>query len=330
MEGVRNVLRSGSARTARGLKISALAVALLAGASAQAMAAESSASPARTSAPVAAPVPPSTTSSEARAPAHGTATSDLPRARPVPGGIALVEVGAANGTRAPVVTHAGRRVLVRAHEGRWLAIIGLPLDTPVGTDSIVVADAGGAKRTVPFAVENRDYVTQRLKVAPKHVDLSPEALARSTREREHLSKVLGTWSDTPPPTITLQAPVPGPRSSSFGSRRVFNDQPRNPHTGMDIAAGTGTPIAAPAAGVVVDTGDYFFNGNTVIVDHGQGWLTLYCHLSRIDVKPGDRVAVGDRLGLVGATGRVTGPHLHWGVSLNRAWVDPELMLAEQP
>jgi murein DD-endopeptidase MepM/ murein hydrolase activator NlpD len=328
MEDVRNVLRSGSARAARGPKIPTLVVALLVGASAQVNAVESPAPRAR--APAAAPTPRSNAASEARAPTSADATSDLPRARPVPGGIAIVDLGAANEARAPVVTHAGRRVLVRAHEGRWLAIVGLPLDTPVGTDSIVVSDGGGTKRTLTFAVESREYVTQRLKVEPKHVDLSPEALARSTREREHLSKVLGTWTDAPPPTITLQAPVPGPRSSSFGSRRVFNDQPRNPHTGMDIAAATGTPIAAPAAGVVVDTGDYFFNGNTVIVDHGQGWLTLYCHLSRIDVKPGDRVAVGDRLGLVGATGRVTGPHLHWGVSLNRAWVDPELMLAAVP
>jgi murein DD-endopeptidase MepM/ murein hydrolase activator NlpD len=254
---------------------------------------------------------------------------DLPRARPVPGGIALVDVGP-TAEPPPVVTRDGRRVLVRADGGRWRAVVGIPLEARAGKDSIVVRTREGASRTVEFPVESRDYVTQRLKVAPKHVDLSFDALERTKRERERLMKVLATWSDAAPSTLALAVPVPGPRSSSFGSRRVFNDQPRNPHTGMDIAAPTGTPIVAPAAGTVVDVGDYFFNGKTVIVDHGQGWLSLYCHLSRIDVQIGDTLATGDRLGAVGATGRVTGPHLHWGVMLNRAWVDPELFLVDGP
>jgi murein DD-endopeptidase MepM/ murein hydrolase activator NlpD len=110
-------------------------------------------------------------------------------------------------------------------------------------------------------------------------------------------------------------------------RRIFNGESRNPHSGMDIAAPVGTPVRAPLAGTVIDTGDYFFNGNTVFVDHGRGVISMYCHLSAIDVIPGQHVAAGTTLGKVGMTGRVTGPHLHWALSLNRAWVDPELFVA---
>jgi murein DD-endopeptidase MepM/ murein hydrolase activator NlpD len=145
-------------------------------------------------------------------------------------------------------------------------------------------------------------------------------------ERVRIERALTSFSEPPPESLHLPQPVPGPRSSSFGMRRIFNGESRNPHSGMDIAAPAGSPVVVPIAGTVVDTGDYFFNGNAVFVDHGRGLVSMYCHLSAIDVKPGQRLAAGTRLGAVGMTGRATGPHLHWGLSLNRVWVDPELFV----
>jgi murein DD-endopeptidase MepM/ murein hydrolase activator NlpD len=250
--------------------------------------------------------------------------AQLPRDRAVPGGVARVDLGPATGPK-PSALRDTRRVLVREEQGRWVAVVGIPLAATPGTATLSVA-VPGRERRVKLAIRPHKYATQTLTVEPKHVDLSAEDLARDAREKAGLATVFAAFNEVAPPTLGLAAPVPGARSSSFGLRRVFNGEARSPHSGMDIAADSGTPVTAPAAGTVADTGDYFFNGNTVIIDHGEGFMTLYCHLSRIDVKVGERIERGQRLGLVGATGRATGPHLHFGVMLNGAWVDPELFL----
>jgi murein DD-endopeptidase MepM/ murein hydrolase activator NlpD len=252
------------------------------------------------------------------------AAPDLPTAHPVPGGIATLSLGPSN--QPPTVRHAGVPVLVVGDPIEWTAVIGLPLGAKAGTDEITVQRDGLPVKRQSFTIAPMRYAEQRLNVAPKHVELTAEHLARHERERTHQAEVIATFSEPLPATLRLRQPVPGPRSSSFGLRRVFNGQSRNPHSGMDIAAPIGTPVVAPAAARVADVGDYFFNGGTVWLDHGGGLLTMYCHLSAVHVKVGDVVRAGDRIADVGATGRVTGPHLHWSVSLNRAMVDPALFL----
>jgi murein DD-endopeptidase MepM/ murein hydrolase activator NlpD len=260
--------------------------------------------------------------------ALGTASGHaaaLPEARPVPGGVALVDLGAA--AQRPSASLHGTPVLVMGDTSGWTAVVGIGLSAKPGKLELQVRQSGAAPAVKTITVAPATYAVQHLKVPPKHVDLSKEDLARHERERKHLATVTATLTPDLPAALRLQQPVAGPRSSSFGLKRVFNGQARNPHGGMDIAAPTGTPVLAPAAGRVIDAGDYFFSGHTVWVDHGSGFLTMYCHLSEIGVKPGDTVARGDRLGAVGATGRVTGPHLHWSVMLNRAYVDPALFIA---
>jgi murein DD-endopeptidase MepM/ murein hydrolase activator NlpD len=212
----------------------------------------------------------------------------------------------------------------------WLAIVGISLDTEPGEYHVDVQQPGANSRPLSFTIGPKQYAVQQLKVAPSQVNLSPEDEARVTRETEKVHAALAIFTADTPATLRLAQPVPGPRSSSFGLRRVFNGESRKPHSGMDIAAPTGTPVKVPLAGRVVDVGSYFFNGNNVIVDHGEGLMTMYCHLSKIRVEVGQQLKPGEVLGDVGATGRVTGPHLHWGVILNGSSVDPALFLPPLP
>ena len=257
--------------------------------------------------------------------ASAATAATLPRESHVPGGVITFTIAAAEDDR-PKVTLDDVAAMVVREGDHWRTIVGIPLSTAPGKITVMYETRAVKATSRVFDVNPKQYREQRLKVEPRVVDLSPEDQARTAREQPVIRDALATFSDAAPSTLRLLPPIPGPRSSSYGLRRVFNGQPRNPHTGMDIAAPTGTPIKAPADGRVVNTGEYFFNGNTVLLDHGQGLITMYCHMSQIDVKPGDVVKTGDVLGKVGATGRVTGPHLHWGVTLNRTMVDPALFL----
>jgi murein DD-endopeptidase MepM/ murein hydrolase activator NlpD len=254
----------------------------------------------------------------------GACASALPKESRVPGGVAYVSVP--GGTQPPTVSYDGHRAAVIKRDGTWVAIVGIPLAAKAGKQTLKVESSDGPVE-VSFDILDKSYRTQHLKIAnQRQVDPNPEDLKRIEQEQARSNAALSRFSVAGEPVLQLSSPVAGKRSDSYGSRRVFNGQPRNPHSGMDIAAPTGTPIHSPADGLVVEAGDFFFNGNTLYIDHGYGLVTMYCHLDTIGVKLGDRVTIGEVIGTVGATGRVTGPHLHWGVALNRAMIDPSLFL----
>ncbi len=248
----------------------------------------------------------------------------LPQESAVPGGLALVRLG--SGAERPQAWFGEKRVAVVRDGQGWVALVGLPLALEPGAHALRVL-AAGAETTKPVRVAAKHYPLQRFTV-PDHrkVEPPPEDMLRIEREQKRIDEIKAAFRDEPAPDTAFRQPAAGRLTGSFGLRRIINGLERMPHAGIDVAAPVGTPVHAAGAGVVVETGDYFFNGNSVYIDHGQGLVTLYCHLDRIEVLPGEPVAAGQRIGLSGNTGRTSGPHLHWTVLLNGAAVDPRLFL----
>ncbi|RBH56369.1 MULTISPECIES: peptidoglycan DD-metalloendopeptidase family protein [Pseudomonas] len=245
--------------------------------------------------------------------------------KPVPGGVAVVDLGA--NAQAPKASYQGKPVLVVKEQNNWLAIVGIPLTVKPGSQQI-----SSAGRSLSFNVGGKKYPEQHITLKnTRQVNPNPADLKRIDEELAVQIRAYRSFSPGTPSNLLLDKPVNGPLSSRFGVRRFFNGEERNPHAGLDFAVPAGTPIKTPAAGKVILIGNYFFNGNTVFVDHGQGFISMFCHMSKIDVQVGQSLARGAVVGKVGSTGRATGPHMHWNVSLNDARVDPAIFIgAFQP
>lgn len=255
--------------------------------------------------------------------AGGAYGQGLPTADAVPGGIAVIPVPAT----ATDAHFDGHRVMILDHNGSRYAAVGLPLDTVAGKQTFTV-DTPDGPQSLTFDVTAKDYGTQTLTIKnDRLVNPTPADLARIAKESKIIDGVYDAFTPELYAQLPFSLPVDGVRSSPFGTKRILNGEPRSPHSGIDIAAPAGTPVRAPADGVIAQTGDYFFDGNTVMIDHGEGLVSVYIHLQKILVKPGEHVHRGQVIGKLGATGRTTAPNLHWTVTLNGARIDPELLLS---
>ncbi|KTD30803.1 peptidase, M23/M37 family [Legionella moravica] len=248
----------------------------------------------------------------------------LPENHAVNGGLTIIPIDI---NKQPEAFYQGKKIPVvpSSKPNQWLLIVAIPL---ANNEPIQYLDlTKPIKTTIPFQVSDKLYTTQFLNIKDiSKVDPQPQDLVRIEKETRKLAQIYANYSNANPFKQQFAAPLRGPISSLFGLKRVYNKQPRDPHSGLDIATPEGEPIHAVNDGMVVETGDYFFTGNTVIIDHGMGVFSLYAHLSKILVKSGEPVKQGQELGLVGMTGRVTGPHLHWSMIVNQTLVEPLLFV----
>lgn len=258
------------------------------------------------------------------------ALASLPLASNVPGGVALIPLGTAVERAQPPQAWLGEQpVLVTSDKGKWFAVVGLPLDMKPGLHTLR-AKMDEETASFAFKVKSKKYPEQHITLKDKgKVQLSPEDETRALGEIALIKQLKLHWQPSPDTDTSFILPAKGRLSGQFGSRRVFNGQPRAPHAGIDVAVGKGNKVVASSHARVLAVGDYFFNGKTIFLDHGNGLITMYCHLDRIDVSENESVKKGQRIGLSGMTGRATGPHLHWSVILNGAMVNPKLFLSRK-
>ena len=253
-----------------------------------------------------------------------------------PGEVVVLEVHPSQPPRTIRATAFGHSVhfFPSRDDGMWRGLVGVDLATEAGVYTVAVRatmpDGQSVRSTYTLTVEQKEFPTRHLSVSPSFVNPPPDELDRIQREAAQVAAIFREGSGERQWRGGFAAPVPGQSTSSFGRRSVYNGEPRSSHTGTDFRAGEGTPVKAPNSGTVVLTGDLYFSGNVLILDHGGGLYSYFAHLSAIDVTEGDVVTQGRVIGRVGSTGRVTGPHLHWTVRLNEARVDPLSLMALFP
>ena len=255
------------------------------------------------------------------------AHASLPQSSSVPGGVAIIQLGSiAQISNKPKAWFQDQAVLVSSDNKQWVAVVGLPLNLKPGTQQLRISKAGKTT-TQAFRVKPKKYPEQHITLQDTgKVELSSENEERAVREIATIKELKRNWSENDSTDLDFIIPAEGRLSGNFGLRRFFNGKPRSPHAGLDVAVARGTPIKASAPGKVLAVDDYFFNGKTVFLDHGNGLITMYCHLDQSEVKTGDMVSKGQPIALSGQSGRATGPHLHWSVILNGAMVDPALFI----
>jgi murein DD-endopeptidase MepM/ murein hydrolase activator NlpD len=255
---------------------------------------------------------------------HASYAALLPENHSVNGGVTIIPLDI---RQKPDIYYDNKKIAVIPSEkpNQWLLIVGIPLEKEEPIQNLIMTRP--AKKSMPFHVSDKFYATQAITLSNQRlVDPYRQDEARIAEENKEMAALYSQFTVVDPFKEGFKAPVRGPITSVFGLKRIFNQKPRPPHLGLDIAAPEDTSVHVVTSGKVVSTKDYFFTGNTVIIDHGMGVFSLYAHLKRIDVKPGDQLKQGEQVGLVGKTGRATAPHLHWSMIINQTFVDPLLFV----